>query len=174
VDKSYNGGEIAEYQYYDHTSRMWDDTACQAATNTNSTRCVKMDCHMPDTHFSLLGFFKEPKYFDWMEQLFKYQGDCVWTDEEYQFMQSDRDAWPRGCTATMYKENDQLLYYDLKPEEYGGMSIGLYTDSNCIEEYKGSLTAEEVMQKMVCGGYVDGGDDAEYMCSNSSDGGRRP
>jgi hypothetical protein len=51
-------------------------------TNGANARCAKMDCHLSDTHWSLLGFFKHKDYDDWMEQLFKHEGICVWTDEE--------------------------------------------------------------------------------------------
>ena len=111
-------------------------------------RCVKMDCHLENTHYKLLGIFKEPKYNEWMEQLFKHEGDCLWDDYEYEFMQSDREAWPKGCTASETHETSDggMLYYDLKPTEYGGMDIGLYTDDLCIDEYTGSFTVEEVLQ----------------------------
>ena len=110
-------------------------------------RCVKMDCHMPDTHYKLLGLFKEPHYDEWMEQLFKHQGDCVWSDGEYGFMQANRESWPNGCTATNYKTSDgTLIYYDLKPEAYGSMSIGLYTDSDCVVDYTGGYSVENILE----------------------------
>lgn len=114
-----------------------------------------MDCHLSNTHFSLIGFFKEPNYGEWMEQLFKHEGDCVWTDEEFQFMQGDRDAWPEECGATGFTTSSgSTLYYDLKPAPYGSYDIGLYTDSACIEEY----TGDEYTAKDVVGG-DNGGDD---------------
>ena len=126
--------------YYDRKSGQWSDYACTQESNTE--RCVKMDCHLPETKFSLLGFFKEPNLNDWMEQLFKHLGDCVWTDEEYQFMQNDRDAWPDECTATeSYDSNGNTLYYDLKPGAYGSYDIGLYTDAACIVDYTEGLVA---------------------------------
>jgi len=137
---------VGEYKYYDRHSQQWSDYACQQYDNTE--RCVKMDCHLPDTHFSMLGFFKEPNYDDWMEQLFKHEGDCVWTDDEYQFMQSNRGVWPNQCTdAGVYDENNNALYYDLKPGAYGNYDIGLYTDSSCLNEYTGSkYTVAQVLQ----------------------------
>ena len=59
VDLGYQGGGVGEYMYYDRHKGVWDDYACQC---NPGGRCVKMDCHLPDTHFSLLGFFKEPRY----------------------------------------------------------------------------------------------------------------
>jgi hypothetical protein len=119
-----------------------------------------MDCHESNTHFSLLGFFKEPQYDEWMEQLFKHEGDCVWTDEEYKFMQSNHDIWPTGCEETIYMDSGATIYYGLKPEEYGSMSIGLYTDDRCVYEYTGTMmTAHDVVKGMVCGGYDDDQDD---------------
>lgn len=134
-----------------------------------------MDCHLPNTHFSLLGFFKEPGYGDWFEQLFKHEGDCVWTDEEYRFMQSFREVWPEECTQSEMvftvkgSSGNFSLFYDIKPSMYGEMEIGLYTDSKCIEEYRGSLTVEQVMRDLVCSGEVEGGDeegiDVADLCS---------
>jgi hypothetical protein len=70
IDLDYSGGKIGEYKFYDHKEHRWDDTSCVA----NNGRCAKMDCHLKTTHFKLLGFFKEPNYHEWMEQLFKHQG----------------------------------------------------------------------------------------------------
>ena len=87
IDLEYSGGGIGEYQYWDRKNKRWDNSACK---EHGSGRCVKMDCHEPDTHFDLLGYFKEPSYATWMEQLFKHEGMCVWTDEEYNFMQEGK------------------------------------------------------------------------------------
>lgn len=124
-----------------------------------------MDCHDPNTEWSLLGFFKEPNYHEWMEQLFKHEGDCVWTDEEYKFMQKNREQWPSSCTITNTTVNGKYLYYDIKPEPFGSMGIGLYTDSKCIEEYKSKrkpITAEEVLINMY-GIYGGGGDQGSLV-----------
>ena len=107
----------------------------------NSHRCVKMDCHEPDTHYTLLGVFKEPNYINWMDQLLQYQGDCVWTDDELWLMQyAGMYGMPDtpGCTRIQNdyyndaENGDISLYYDLKPDDYGRRSIGLYTDERCI------------------------------------------
>ena len=112
-----------------------------------------MDCHLPNTHYSLLGFFKEPNYGEWLEQLFNYEGDCVWTDDEYRFMQSFRQVWPQGCTQSVV--GNTTLYYDLKPSMYGEMEIGLYKDDTCTVELKGSLTTEKAMRDLVCSAVAD-------------------
>jgi hypothetical protein len=91
---------------------------------------------MPNTQWSLLGYFKEPRYDQWMEQLFKHEGDCVWTDDEYQFMQQSRDSWPTQCTkAAVTDSSGASLYYDTKPEQDGSMSIGLYQDPWCTQTH---------------------------------------
>ena len=154
IDEEYSGNEIGEYMFYDRNNDYWDDRTC---VTKESNRCVKMDCHLADTHFSLLGFFKEPDFDDWFEQLFKHEGDCVWNDEEYGFMQGNREVWPLGCTATGITANTTQgatvsLYYDIKPSSYGDMAIGLYTDSLCVVEYVGELEVTEAMRQMVCGG----------------------
>ena len=85
VDTEYEGGGIGEYQYYDRENGKWDDSACyiskdvkynagnddgngnkrelqedeqgenQYGNGSSKSRCAKMDCHLEDTHFSVLG-----------------------------------------------------------------------------------------------------------------------
>ena len=117
VDLDYEGGGIGEYQYWDRDTQSYNDTACYYAEdgsgsgdNNNGddaaddqyarskSRCAKMDCHEPDTNWSVLGFFKHRNYDDWMEQLFKHEGMCVWNDEEYAFMKNARKAWPKDVS----------------------------------------------------------------------------
>jgi hypothetical protein len=153
--------------YYDRKTKSWDDYACQG---NGGTRCVKMDCHEPNTNFKLLGYFKEPKYSQWFEQLFKHQGDCVWGDNEYKFMQRYRQSWPHYCTKSATTYDDQsggtnYLYYDTKPGPYGTMDIGLYTDSRCVVEYAGSISAETVLNKAFNGQT----DDAQYDYGGDED-----
>lgn len=170
--ESYSGNGVGEYMYYDRKNDKWDETACAYEA---SKRCVPMDCHLSDTHFSLLGFFKEPNYGEWMEQLFKHEGDCVWTDEEYQFMQQMRDVWPEECTATSQTVTGKdgasyLLYYDIKPGSYGEYAIGLYTDSKCMEEYAGTdLTVDQVFRAEACGDEDGGDNDGGDVCSTGLD-----
>jgi hypothetical protein len=109
-----------------------------------------MDCHLKDSNFKLLGFFKEPNYHEWMEQLFKHQGVCLWTDQEYSFMQTDRYLWPCTCSSTGQKDEDgNLLYYDTKPMPEGRIGLGLYTDTRCKYDYMGEM---DIMQVLESGG----------------------
>ncbi len=139
--------------YYDRRNDYWDPRACDYK---HSDRCVKMDCHLPNTHFSLLGFFKEAQLDVWMGQLFKHEGDCVWTDEEYQYMQSNRDMLPDECSSTGLYKDGTSLYYDIKPSWYGEMEIGVYTDAKCIVEYRGEVSTLGVLREMSCGNGGDG------------------
>ncbi|KAG7357356.1 hypothetical protein IV203_002044 [Nitzschia inconspicua] len=143
VDLDYQGGGIGEYQYWDRNSETWDDSACQYG---NSDRCAKMDCHLDDTSFRLLGFFKHRSYDDWMEQLFKHEGMCVWTEEEYAFMKGARKAWPQGCTP-LYTMNENrastTMYYDIKPMSNGRITIAIYRDSKCTDEFSDDLRVVE-------------------------------
>jgi hypothetical protein len=110
-----------------------------------------MDCHLASTHYSLLGFFKEPAYGDWMDQLFTLEGDCVWTDDEYEFMLGNRDVWPDQCTETGITDSTgTAIYYDVKPSKYGEFMLGLYNDTSCIHEYKGGLSLLQVTKMMSC------------------------
>ena len=161
VDLEYEGGGIGEYQYWDRKNQTWDDTSCQYAErgsggsadnngddDSYDGRCAKMDCHLEDTHFSVLGFFKHRNYHDWMEQLFKHEVMCGWTEEEYAFMKSARKAWPKGCsdtgsTVVVDGNNDgdddgsttSPLYYNIRPRQNGRIAVGLYTDEQCLTEY---------------------------------------
>jgi hypothetical protein len=111
-----------------------------------------MDCHLQDTNFKLLGYFKEPKYADeWMEQLFKHLGICVWTDEEYQFMQDEREVWPDQCTSLNGDNNNGYngLYYDVKPLSGGRMTLGLYTENTCTQEYTGKENVLDILKTYV-------------------------
>ena len=139
----YEGGGAREYQFYDRHSNQWYDTACQ-----ENSRCVKMDCHLPSTHWSLLGYFKEPNYDQWMDELFTSQGGCVWTESEFELMQQslEQDDWPpTQCTRSEVMKNGYYLYYDMKPDVGGNMTIGLYIDSSCSVEWdsSGSTTTYE-------------------------------
>jgi hypothetical protein len=141
VDLEYSGNGAGEYAYYDRHRKEWNREACEESGGNG--RCVKMDCHEPNTHFKLLGIFKEPDYSTFLEELFTFQGNCIWTDQEYSSMASAMNIIPDGCTKA-----DNGLYYDMKPEAGGSMTIGLYTDYNCVEEYTGSITVGETVAAM--------------------------
>ena len=142
IDLNYSGGGIGEYQFYDRVNNKWDSSSCKAQNG----RCAKMDCHLKGTSFTLLGFFKEPNYHEWMEQLFKHAGVCIWSDEEYSYMQTDRLLWPCDCTNTGEQdEYGNTLYYETKPMAEGRIGLGLYTDSRCSMDYVGNMSVEEVL-----------------------------
>ncbi|KAL3918528.1 MAG: hypothetical protein SGILL_004194 [Bacillariaceae sp.] len=168
VDLDYQGSGIGEYQYWDRFNNQWDTSACDAV---GSSRCAKMDCHLENTHFALLGFFKHKSYDDWMEQLFKHEGICVWTDEEYAFMQGAREAWPQGCIDSYSALSDGTeIYYDIKPLQGGDITVGLYTDTQCIKEYDGSdgdINVENLLGNFFLEN--DGSGDQDYNYDFSSD-----
>jgi hypothetical protein len=62
------------------------------------------------------------------------------------------ESWPTSCTKSSSMDNGAYLYYDLKPEQYGRMSIALYTDTSCVVEYEGDTSIEDVLALM---GYDD-------------------
>ena len=171
----YEGGGIGEYQYYDRHTKSWNDTACYYAegggshdengdddgNNGYKSRCAKMDCHLDNTDFSLLGFFKHRSLDDWMEQLFKHEGMCVWTEEEYAFMKAARNTWPQGCmvSGSTTPEGD-YIYYDVKPTTEGRITIGLYTDTECVEPYSSDLTdVENLLGNFLANGEASGSND---------------
>ena len=156
VDLDYQEGGIGEYQFFNRHTNQWNTTSCVSENG----RCQKFDCHLPETNFKLLGIFKEPNPHSWMEQLFKHEGVCIWTEEEYEFMQQDRTAWPCKCTLTSTTdENGHYLYFDLKPVSEGRITLGLYTDSRCSHDYQVNLNAAEVIVNAT--GYASNDDDKE-------------
>ena len=91
-----------------------------------------------------------------MEQLFKHEGMCVWTEEEYAFMKNARDSWPQGCTETgKASEEGDRLYYNIKPVHGGRITVGLYIDSQCVEEYP---VETEDLETILGNFLVNGGD----------------
>lgn len=176
----YENGGKGEYQYWDRKNEKWDKTACNYDANGAGSRCAKMDCHKENTHFSLLGFFKHKSYDDWMEQLFKHEGYCIWDEDEYEFMDESRETWPEGCTmSSTTDEAGDYIYYDLKPVKGGGITIGLYTDTRCVQEYQRTGKNDPISIENVVGNFLEdgsgdsgdnggNGDDAVYTNLESS------
>jgi len=151
VDLNYEGGGTGEYQYWDSSTNSWDAAPC---AYSGSERCAKMDCHLENTHFSLLGFFKHKSYDDWMEQLFKHEGVCIWTDEEYAFMANAREAWPEGCIDSYTTTDDGTeIYYDIQPVQGGDIEVGLYTDTQCIKEYESTGSNDPITVENILGNF---------------------
>ena len=173
----YENGGIGEYQFWDRDNQAWDKTSCNYDVNGAGSRCAKMDCHLENTHFSLLGFFKHKSYDDWMEQLFKHEGYCIWTEDEYDFMNDAREAWPDECTmSSTTDKSGNYIYYDLKPVKGGGITLGLYTDTRCIQEYQKRGSDDPITIANVVGNFLaeggsgdnNGDDDAVYDNLKSS------
>jgi len=158
VNENYQGNGAAEYQYYDPYYKQWDQTACSYASGSP---CTKMDCHLSSTSFSLLGFFKHRKYDDWMEQLFKHQGICRWSDEDYAFMKNARKQWPQGCTlSSATTKYGKPLYYDLKPAYSGEITVSMYMDATCdssSEYYMSTSAIENILGNILGNGQASGG-----------------
>jgi len=138
VNPKYEGGGIGEYTYYDTTSGTWE---CHG----QGSKCItKMDCHLEDTQWKLLGVFKIDDISQrdgWMEQLFKHQGVCIWGEDTYDFASNMRQKMPSFCTAAnQLDENGNALFYDTKPKKNGEITLGLYSDDRCSREYAGNAT----------------------------------
>ena len=169
VDPYYEGGGIGEYKFWDREDKKWDKTSCDYNPNNEDgdARCAKMDCHAEDTHWQLLGLYKHRQPDDWMEQLFKHEGVCVWSKDEYSFMKNARKAWPKGCTVSdATTVSGRTLNYDMKPGSGGTLNIALYTDEKCTQEYNGvSTSVEQVLGNFLTNQEAshdsqDNGDDA--------------
>ena len=100
-----------------------------------------MDCHLANSQWKLLGIFKIDNVSGgdgWMEQLFKHQGVCVWGWDTYDFASDMRRSLPEGCTQTELTDSKgNKLYYDIKPAKHANITLGLYTDAMCSQEYSG-------------------------------------
>lgn len=134
VDPNYEGGGIGEYMYYDKSS---DEFKCYGGGSCRT----KMDCHLSNTEWKLLGVFKIENLagsYGFMGQLFKHEGYCVWGQDTYNLASTMRQAIPYYCKVTKAQlQNGDYLYYDLKPEVNGEINLGLYTDETCSTEYTG-------------------------------------
>eukprot|EP00590_Aulacoseira_subarctica_P007695 CAMPEP_0172418252 /NCGR_PEP_ID=MMETSP1064-20121228/4771_1 /TAXON_ID=202472 /ORGANISM="Aulacoseira subarctica , Strain CCAP 1002/5" /LENGTH=633 /DNA_ID=CAMNT_0013157107 /DNA_START=225 /DNA_END=2126 /DNA_ORIENTATION=- len=135
VNPKYEDGGIGAYSYYDQKTKKW---------KCYSDNCsLKMDCHLPETEWKLLGIFKIDSISDqdgWMEQLFKHQGVCIWGEDTYYFASLTRKSMPDKCQATSQQLADgTYLYYDVKPQLDANITLGLYTDNMCSQEYEGSV-----------------------------------
>lgn len=111
-----------------------------------------------------------------MEQLFKHEGICLWSDEEYAFMSSARESWPQGCILSgTTTEDGNPIYYDLKPVQGGGITLALYTDERCVEEYQKQsrndpINIENVIGNLLVeGGSGDSHDNNNYDFSSTYD-----
>lgn len=99
-----------------------------------------MDCHEPDTHFQLVGVFKETDGLeDFAEQLFKHEGYCLWKSDTYDFMSTYREYFPTYCKELYYPDDDgNTLYVDVRPLPEGNVGMGVYTDDICTQLSKAS------------------------------------
>lgn len=167
----YQGGGIGEYQYWDRWNQKWNANSCNFASN-GGNRCAKMDCHLEDTHWSLLGIFKHQSLDDWMEQLFKHEGMCVWTDDEYDFMGDAREAWPEACMQSGTTTSDGgYIYYHVKPLSGGRITLGLYTDTRCVEEYIPYGSDDPITLENVVGNFLENNGSGDNNNNNNNNGG---
>ena len=95
-----------------------------------------MDCHEPDTHFKLVGVFKQSDgLVDWAKQLFKHEGYCVWNNRTRSFMQNHRGYWPTSCLRAFLPDTlGNTLYMHVLPKGDGNMTIGVFSDDKCTVE----------------------------------------
>jgi hypothetical protein len=138
VDNEYEGNTIEEYKFYDIHTSSWDNSTCFASGTAH--RCTKLNCHEPYTRFEgnrweLIGIYKETAgMYDWFEQLFKHQGVCIWNDDDvYDTMETWMEKFPYQCTKLkVTDDNGNTIYMSTEPLMDGNMTIGIYTDSDCL------------------------------------------
>ena len=140
-DPHYQGGQISEYAFYDFDTGQYDTNTCGSSSNGHHHhRCARMDCHEPNTHFELIGVYKESDGFmDWAEQLFQHHGSCLWhQDQDHANLEILEDSletiWPVYCRRLYYpsQKDGSILYMDVRPESEGNLTVGVYRDNRCV------------------------------------------
>lgn len=165
VDLDYEGNGLSEYKIYNTESNSWDKSACEAS---DSSRCVKMDCHNRGTHFKPLGYFLEDAPADFLQLLAQHQGSCTWSETRANAVEDSLEWLPQGCTQSevvVHGTQGSAMYvkFDLKPTRGGGVEIGLYMDYKCSQEYTGSeVTVDQVLTNYY--GYdIEAEQDLKYL-----------
>jgi len=93
--------------------------------------------------------FKNYNMNQWMEQLFKHEGVCVWGWDIYYNMKEVRESInANACELVGYDDYSNPMYVALKPGLGGNIIIGLYNEDKCYTDYTGDKTVEEA-----CSGY---------------------
>jgi hypothetical protein len=89
----------------------------------------------------------------WMEQLFKHEGTCVWSDDEYTIAQNTREMVnANNCNAAGMDALGNTLYGGVGPLPGGNIGVTLFTDAYCSNLYSGETTIEGLCSGQ-CGNY---------------------
>jgi hypothetical protein len=81
----------------------------------------------------------------WMEQLFKHEGVCVWSDDEYNIAQNSREMVnANNCNAAGYDANSNVLYGGVGPLPGGNIGVTLFSDATCNVLYTGTTTIDSL------------------------------
>jgi len=80
---------------------------------------------------------------EWMGQLFKHEGVCVWSDDEYTTAQNVREMVnANNCNSAGYDSAGNVLYGGVTPLPGGNIGVALFTDATCTTMYKGETTID--------------------------------
>ena len=161
-DPHYQGGQISEYSQYDFETGRYH--GCSSSLSSSHHRCVRRDCHEPNTHFRLVGVYKESDgLMEWAEQLFEHHGSCLWhSDQDHVNLEVMQDSletiWPSHCRRLYYSSDsdDSLLYMDIKPQPEGNITVGVYRDEQCVVPSEYSFEDYIVMYYDKYGSYETG------------------
>lgn len=83
-------------------------------------------------------------------------------------MSEARETWPGGCILSgTTQDNGDPIYYDLKPVSGGSITLALYTDERCIQEYQSRgkndpITIENVIGNILVEGDGSGDGSQDY------------
>lgn len=121
VDPNYQGGGYDEYHYDldDGYDPEYDDT-----------HYGKLDCHLDDTEWLLLGVYRQ-EFYQYLEQISKH----LWGADEWEYIVALATLEYIGddeCEAVGYDNNAAVLYTAIQPLPLGYFQMGLYNDENCL------------------------------------------
>jgi hypothetical protein len=93
-----------------------------------------------NSHFKLLGFFKEEYPLVFLKTLATYQGSCTWKNGngDSGVMDTVLSWFPSGCIqskTSIEDGSDYYFYIDIQPTYAGSVNVGLYTDVSCVNPY---------------------------------------
>lgn len=95
-----------------------------------------------------------------MKVLSARQGSCTWKDESDNLasIESTLGSLPATCTQSktpIEEGSSSYLYFDIQPTYDGGMNVGLYTDSSCINPYTFPKGSENTVTSVLNTYYQD-------------------
>ena len=90
-----------------------------------------MDCHSPDTHWELLGVYRQ-EFYQFIEQISKH----LWAYDEYEYIVALAGLsymTNYECFAVGADNSGNTIYASVAPKSEGRFEMALYTDDYCLQ-----------------------------------------